>query len=247
MSIRIAAFASGGGTNVQALLDHFRPEAVGGAVARVALVVSDREDAYALERARRVGVETHVVPVTGRDEETVASETLAVLDAAAIDIVALAGYVRLVPQAVVRRYAGRMLNVHPALLPAFGGKGMYGVRIHRAVLARGCTVSGVTVHFVDEEYDEGPILCQWPVPVRDGDSPESLAARVLTVEHRLYPAAVEWLARRLLEERGGQSGRIVPQAAMAAEPWSFGFAAEEVPAWEDIRRALGLPDSGRRP
>jgi phosphoribosylglycinamide formyltransferase 1 len=100
----------------------------------------------------------------------------------------LAGYLRLVPAAIVRRWEGRMLNVHPALLPAFGGKGMYGRRIHEAVLAARSTVTGVTVHLVDEHFDEGPIVAQWPVPVHPGDTPESLAARVLAAEHRLYPA-----------------------------------------------------------
>ncbi len=103
----------------------------------------------------------------------------------------------MIPLAVVHRFAGRMLNVHPALLPAFGGKGMYGRHVHEAVLAAGCFVSGVTVHLVEEQYDEGPIIAQWPVPVLAGDTADTLAARVLRVEHAVFPFAVEAIARRL--------------------------------------------------
>ncbi|MBX6363297.1 MAG: phosphoribosylglycinamide formyltransferase, partial [Gemmatimonadetes bacterium] len=196
MSLRVAVFVSGGGTNLQALLDRVDP-----AAATVALVVSDRAEAGGLERARRAGVATRVIPVAGVDEGDVARETIEVLEAAGVELVALAGYVRRVPAAVVQRWAGRMLNIHPALLPAFGGQGMYGIRVHRAVLAAGCRVSGATVHLVDEEYDRGPILAQWPVPVRPGDTPESLAARVLATEHALYPAVVEAAARALARGR----------------------------------------------
>lgn len=242
--IRIAAFASGGGTNVQALLDHFGPEGPGGTVARVALVLSDRDDAYALERARKAGVATRVVPVAGRDPETVAVEIAEALGEEHVELIALAGYVRLVPPGIVAAYAGRILNVHPALLPAFGGQGFYGIRIHRAVIERGCRVTGVTVHFVDEEYDRGPILCQWPVPVLPADTPESLARRVLAVEHRLYPAAVELVARRLAA--GGPDAALDPAALMAppdggAGPWAFGRTLAEAPETEDVRSALGLP------
>ena len=117
------------------------------------------------------------------------------LAAYGIDLVVLAGWLRLVPAELVRRYAGRMVNVHPALLPAFGGAGMYGIRVHRAVLASGAKVSGATVHEVDEQYDTGRILAQWPVPVRPSDSPESLAQRVLVVEHQILPAVVDAIAR----------------------------------------------------
>jgi folate-dependent phosphoribosylglycinamide formyltransferase PurN len=116
------------------------------------------------------------------------------LDAIGTDVLVLAGYLKLVPAGVVRAFAGRLLNIHPALLPAFGGAGMWGARIHQAVIAHGVTVTGVTVHFVDEAYDRGPILAQWPVPVLGGDTPQSLAARVLPVEHLLYPPCVEAVA-----------------------------------------------------
>jgi folate-dependent phosphoribosylglycinamide formyltransferase PurN len=111
-----------------------------------------------------------------------------------VDLIALAGYLRFIPVDVTRRWRGRIVNVHPSLLPSFGGAGMYGIRVHQAVIAAGVRVTGVTVHFVDEEYDRGPIIAQWPVPVLPHDDAETLARRVLAVEHRLYPAALDALA-----------------------------------------------------
>jgi formyltetrahydrofolate-dependent phosphoribosylglycinamide formyltransferase len=192
--VRIAVLASGGGTNLQALIDHFN--ARGSKVARVALVVSDRAGAGALARARAAGIGSIVVPAKGRPPDEIAAETLAAFEEERIDIVALAGYLRLVPDEIVRRYRGRIVNIHPALLPSFGGAGMYGIRVHRAVIDAGCAVTGVTVHHVDERYDEGRAIVQWPVPVLRGDSAESLAARVLRVEHVVFPLAVEAVARR---------------------------------------------------
>jgi formyltetrahydrofolate-dependent phosphoribosylglycinamide formyltransferase len=230
VSVRIAVFASGGGTNLQSLLDRFG--GVESEPAWVALVVSDRADAGALDRAKRAGVETRVIPVAGREPGDVARETLAVLEAARIDLVVLAGYLRLIPAEVVRAYRDRILNIHPALLPAFGGKGMYGIRVHRAVIEAGCTISGATVHLVDERYDTGPILMQWPVPVLAGDTPERLAARVLRTEHRLLPAVVEAVARAVA--RGGKIG-----AFAIPEPAAFELVEAEAPLADRIRRALG--------
>ncbi len=176
---------SGGGTNLQSLLD-----ALGDSpVARVTRVVASRPDAGALERARRAGVPAAVLA-----DPADARELLAALGDARLAV--LAGYVKRVPPAVVARFRWRLINIHPALLPAFGGPGMYGDRVHRAVLASGAAVSGATVHYVDEEYDRGPIVAQWPVPVHAGDTLETLAARVLEVEHRLLPLVVLELARR---------------------------------------------------
>jgi phosphoribosylglycinamide formyltransferase 1 len=188
MPVRIAVLASGGGSNLQALVDRFHGNA--SAPARVELVVASRSGIGALERAERAGIPTVVL-----DEPENASQDLREgLAGAAIELIVLAGYLRQVPGDVVERYRGRILNVHPALLPGFGGQGMYGMRVHRAVLAAGVRVTGATVHLVDEKYDEGPILAQWPVPVLPGDTPETLAARVLRVEHLLLPAAVEAFA-----------------------------------------------------
>jgi formyltetrahydrofolate-dependent phosphoribosylglycinamide formyltransferase len=184
--------ASGGGSNLQALLDAFNtaPDAP----ARIALVISDRPEAGALARASAAGVPAQVVPVTGRSDAEVTAATLALLEEHAIGLVALAGYLRLVPAAVIRAYQGRIVNIHPALLPAFGGQGMYGARVHAAVLASGARVSGPSVHYVTEAYDQGGIIAQWPVPVLPDDTAATLAARVLLVEHRLYPLVIAALA-----------------------------------------------------
>lgn len=198
--LRAAYFASGSGTNVQALLDAEVHDG-GDALWRSSLLVSDRVGAGALERARAAGVDTRVIPVPGRPTEAVALETLEALAEAGVEIVFLAGYLRLVPAPVVRRFRGRILNIHPALLPAFAGKGMWGRHVHQAVLDAGVRVTGPTVHLVDEVYDRGAILAQWPVPVLSGDTVETLAARVLAVEHTIYPAVARHVCRLLLQGR----------------------------------------------
>ena len=182
---------SGGGTNLGALLDELSKS--GEQSARITRVISSRADAGALERATRAGVATAVL----KDPDD-AAELLAALDGTRL--VVLAGYMRHVPARTVARYRFRMINIHPALLPAFGGPGMYGRRVHERVLASGVTFSGATVHYVDEEYDHGPIIAQWPVPVRPDDTPDSLAARVLAAEHRLLPLVVTALAQRGVPE-----------------------------------------------
>lgn len=230
MSVRLAVFASGSGTNLQALIDRFH--AAKESPVRIALVISDREDAPALKRARDAGIYATVVEVGKRPPDFIARETLAALEGADIDLVALAGYLRLVPAPVIRRFRERVINIHPALLPSFGGAGMYGLRVHRAVIDSGCTVTGPTVHYVDEQYDSGRVIAQWPVPVLTGDTPDSLAARVLAVEHLLYPAAVELVARSI--SRGVQ---VVPDSVVNS---SFVQVPRSVPAEADIRRALGI-------
>ncbi len=184
--VRVAVLVSGGGTNLQALLAALRESPL----ARVTRVISNRPEAGALGRARRSGV-----PATALRDPDDAAELLAALGDA--QLVVLAGYLKLVPAAVVSRFRGRMINIHPALLPDFGGPGMYGQRVHRAVLASGATESGATVHLVDEEFDRGEIIGQEKVPVIPTDTPESLAARVLEAEHRLLPRMVLELARRI--------------------------------------------------
>lgn len=191
MNVRLAVFASGGGSNLQALLDRFADDPR----VRIVLVVSDRADAGALTRAAAAGVARVHVPVAGRAEADIARDMLEALTAHDINLVALAGYLRLVPPAVVAEFRGRIVNIHPALLPAFGGPGMYGRRVHQAVLDAGCRVTGATVHYVDERYDEGRIIAQWPVPVLRSDTAATLADRVLKIEHRLYPAVIDAIAR----------------------------------------------------
>lgn len=202
MSTRVAVLASGGGSNLQSIIERCPQDAVD-----VALVISDRRDAGALTRATTAGIASLHVPVAGRATDDVAADLLAALRQHEVELVVLAGYLRLVPAAVTAAFSGRMVNIHPALLPSFGGPGMYGRRVHEAVLAAGCRVTGATVHFVDENYDEGRIIAQWPVPVLPGDDAASLAARVLRVEHVLYPAAISALARRADALGGGGTDR----------------------------------------
>ena len=201
---RLAVLASGGGSNLQAIHDDLAARGAA-AAGTLALVVSDRRAAGALERARGWNLPAVHLPKE-RD-----GDLDALLVEHGITHLALAGYLRLVPLPVVRRFHGRMLNVHPALLPAFGGPGMYGARVHAAVLAAGARLSGPTVHFVSERYDEGAIVAQRPVPVRDGDTAETLAARVLAAEHRLYPACVHALMAGTLAL--GADGRVRGAAA----------------------------------
>jgi phosphoribosylglycinamide formyltransferase-1 len=199
VSLRLAVFASGGGSNLQALIDRFNK--ADSPLLRVALVISDRQDAGALVRARAAGIEAMHIQVTGRPADLSTREMLAALEFADIDLIALAGYLRLVPVAILRRYPDRIVNIHPALLPKHGGKGMFGSNVHRAVLAAGEQVSGATVHYVNENYDEGRIIAQRELPVLPDDTAESLAARVLAVEHVLYPDALEQVARRIMSEQ----------------------------------------------
>ena len=194
--MRVGVFASGSGTDLQALLDVCR----GDASADIVLVVSNRDDAQALDRARSADVATAVL-----DDPHDGARINSLLDLYDIGLVVCAGYLKLIPAKTVRAYKERIINIHPALLPSFGGQGMYGVRVHEAVLASGATVSGATVHLVTEEFDRGPIIAQWPVPVRADDSPASLAGRVLAVEHQLLPAVV------LAAGREGRVIRLTPR------------------------------------
>jgi formyltetrahydrofolate-dependent phosphoribosylglycinamide formyltransferase len=178
VSYRVAVAVSGRGSNLASLCDAVRD------VAEIVLVLSDRE-APALELARSRDIPTHRL-----QQSADGAEWLRLLDGAKADLLVLAGYLRLVPAEVVAAWRGRIINIHPALLPKFGGRGMYGHHVHEAVIASGDAESGATVHLVDEVYDRGPLLGQARVPVLPGDTPQSLASRVLDAEHRLLPAAV---------------------------------------------------------
>jgi len=213
MATRIAVLASGRGSNLRALHDYLKRDPRSRGVS-IALVLSDRPDAGALAFAAEQGIAAITM-----DEGTGESVGLAMqLRDHRIDLVVLAGFLKLVPSGVVKAFRGRLVNVHPALLPAFGGKGMYGKRVHEAVLAAGARVTGVTVHFVDEHYDRGPIIAQWPVPVFGDDSVDTLAARVLRVEHLLLPRAVAAVARQQISlgADGKVHGKMRPAPSRAA-------------------------------
>jgi phosphoribosylglycinamide formyltransferase-1 len=187
MGARIAVLASGTGTNLQAILDYYA--SIGAAGSSIELVASNRPQAGALERARTAGIRTEIFDAT--DDGTALA---ALLERWSIDLVVLSGYLKRIPASIIREYRGRIINIHPGLLPDFGGPGMYGTRVHAAVLTSGATTTGVTVHLVDDEYDHGPVIAQWRVRVKIDDTPESLAARVLSAEHIVYPRVVDMVA-----------------------------------------------------
>jgi len=201
--LRVAVMASGSGTNLQSILDRCRD---GRLKAVVCVVISNNSDSYALERARREGVETvHWSEKKAGSAKAFADGLLAILRRTGADLIVLAGYMKLVPIEVVAAYQGRILNIHPALLPKYGGKGFYGIKVHEAVLAAGDTESGATVHFVDAEYDRGPAFLQRTVPVLPGDTPDTLRERVLAVEHELLPDAIAKFAEHY---QRGSNARI---------------------------------------
>ena len=204
---RLAVLASGGGTNLQAIHDYLTAHDAAGRVT-LALVISDRRSAGALERARSWNVPALHLPKEQND-------TLdATLREHGITHIALAGYLRLIPGNVVQRFHGKLVNVHPALLPAFGGPGMFGAHVHAAVLEAGARTSGPTVHFVSAHYDEGAIIAQTQVPVLATDTVESLAARVLAAEHELYPRCVYGVATGAITL--SNDGRVLGAPAVAS-------------------------------
>ena len=192
---RIAVLVSGGGTNLQALIDAAgRGEIPHG---EIVLVVSNRRDAYAVERARNAGIEARVVSRADYADARAHEEALiSVLDKHDIDIIVLAGFLMILSREFTSRYEGRIINIHPSLIPAFCGQGMYGLKVHEAVLAAGVKVTGATVHFVNEIPDGGKIIAQKAVEVREGDTPEVLQRRVMEeAEWVLLPQAVEDVAQ----------------------------------------------------
>ena len=198
----LGIFASGRGSNFEAILEAIRE---GRLDAEARLLLSDKRDAGALSVAKNYGVPTAVVSKTDfTSRELFVEAMLSTLKDHGVDFIALAGYMKKVPDEVISAYRNRIVNIHPALLPAFGGKGMYGHHVHQAVLDQGCKVTGVTVHIVDEAYDHGPIVAQRCVQVEEGDTSESLAARVLKTEHKMYAEALQLFAERRVEVRGNR-------------------------------------------
>ena len=187
--VRAAVLVSGGGTNLQALLDAQDRGELG--AANICYVVSNRKAAYALERARNHNVETGVLSkVMQPDPDQYDEQLLDMLRAHGADMIVLAGFLGILGPKVLEAYSGRIINIHPALIPAFCGPGMYGHHVHEAVLAYGAKISGATTHFVDEQVDHDGVIMQASVSVLEGDTPDTLAARVLTVEHRILPESV---------------------------------------------------------
>lgn len=186
---KLAVFCSGGGSNFKALHQRIRER---GLPCKITLCLSNNSQCGAMQFAREQGIEAlHLSSKTHPDDTDFANTMLNALRAREIALILLAGYMKKVPPAVVAAYPKRILNIHPALLPKFGGEGMYGLRVHQAVIAAGEKESGATVHFVDADYDTGEIILQRAVPVLPTDTPETLAERVLALEHDLYADALE--------------------------------------------------------
>jgi phosphoribosylglycinamide formyltransferase-1 len=201
---RVAVLISGRGSNLQALVDASRKP---GFPAAIALVVSNNADAGGLLVARAAGIATACVDHRNRTRESFDAELDSILREARIDLVCLAGFTRILTEAFVKVWYGRLINIHPSLLPAFKG-----VKVHEQVLAAGVRITGCTVHFVRPAMDDGPIIAQAAVPVAQDDTPDSLAARVLAAEHRIYPDALQWVASGRARIDGD---RVVVEAARA--------------------------------
>jgi phosphoribosylglycinamide formyltransferase-1 len=194
--LRIAVLVSGGGSNLQAILDAIDSGKLDSV--RVELVISSNREAYALKRAESRGIPTMVIDAhdwPGPRERD--DKLLEVLNELNPDLIVLAGYMKILPESIVGRFPRKIINIHPSLIPQFCGEGFYGMRVHRAVLEAGETTSGATVHYVDEGVDTGEVLLQEQVPVLKGDTPESLAARVLETEHRILPEVINRLSREV--------------------------------------------------
>jgi phosphoribosylglycinamide formyltransferase-1 len=205
---KIGVLASGGGSNMQAVMDAIDRGQIRG---RIVLVISDNPQAYALERARLAGSEQRVMLPRDYPSQEAYSQALAeALQSAGVELLLLAGFMRIITRELIEPFRGRMMNIHPALIPSFCGPGFYGHHVHEAVLNYGAKVSGCTVHFVEEAVDGGPIILQRVVPVLEDDTPDTLAARVLIEEHLAYPEAVRlFCADRLRIE--GRLVRILPE------------------------------------
>ena len=187
---RVAVLVSGGGTNLQAIID----KVADGSLHQVELVkvIASRESAYALERAAKAGIETAVA----KEQPQVLEE----LEASGAEIIVLAGYMKVLSPEIIKKYRNRIINIHPSLIPKFCGKGFYGIRVHNAVIDAGEKESGATVHYVDEGVDTGEIILQEKVPVLEGDTPEELAARVLKTEHVILAEGLKIAIQNLKKE-----------------------------------------------
>lgn len=190
--LNIAVFGSGRGTNAQSILENIDH---GSIQARISIVISNKSDAgiFTIADTWRIPRQ-YMNPSDYGTEEEYTSTLLSALEQHDIGLILLAGYLKKIPSTIISRYRNRIMNIHPALLPAFGGAGMYGMQVHQAVIEYGVKITGVTVHFVDEDYDRGPIIVQEVVEVYDNDTPQTLAQRVLSVEHKLYSKAIALFA-----------------------------------------------------
>lgn len=196
---RIAVFVSGGGSNFQAILDQISAGRISG---EVVLVISDKPSAYALTRAKNAGIETWAYEKRQYTKPELEQKICDILEKYKVDFCVLAGYLSILGASVIRKYPNKIINIHPSLIPSFCGMGFYGKHVHQGVLDYGAKVSGATVHFVDEGADTGPIILQESVKVMEDDDAQSLADRVLTVEHKLLPEAVRLMCEDAIQVNG---------------------------------------------
>lgn len=199
--LRISVLVSGGGTNLQAILDGIENGTIKDA--EVVQVISSNPAAYSLERAKKHNIQSMVIGKENYPDRKERSKAIiSLLDEAKTDLVVLAGYMSILEPDLIEAYRGRIINIHPSLIPQFCGVGFYGRHVHEAVLASGALESGATVHYVEEGVDTGPIILQEKVPVMEGDSAETLAARVLETEHKILQEAVKIMIAAKLTEKG---------------------------------------------
>ncbi len=196
--LNIAVFVSGGGTNLQAIIDNIEDGSI--SKARIALVISNKADAYALERAKKHNIKTKVILKEDFDDRIdYINAQLDILEEHKIDLIVLAGYLSIVPELIIKKYSNKIINVHPSLIPAFSGKGYYGLKVHEEVLKRGCKLTGATVHFVDEGTDTGPIIMQKSVGVEVEDTAESLQKRVMEkAEWIILPKTIDLISNNMI-------------------------------------------------
>ena len=196
--LRLAVFASGRGSNLEAIYESIRSGTLHGVELAVVISNNSNSGAIAFAKANHISAQHLSQLKFANDTELFQNELLRVLADEKIDLIVLAGYMKKLPDVVVQKYRGRIINIHPALLPEFGGVGMYGLNVHNAVIKSGKKISGVTVHFVEGEYDSGKIIIQESCPVFEGDTAESLAERINRIEHRILPKAIQIVAERLM-------------------------------------------------
>ncbi|MDY5940521.1 MAG: phosphoribosylglycinamide formyltransferase [Eubacteriales bacterium] len=198
-NINIAVLVSGGGTNLQALIDAQESGVLHSG--KIVLVISGKPDAYALKRAEKAGIPTAVASAKALGQEGAEARILQLLDTYAVDLIVLAGFMSILSRDFTSRYDHRIINIHPSLIPSFCGTGFYGLRVHEAVLKRGVRITGATVHFVNEIPDGGDIILQKAVRVLNSDTPESLQKRVMRqAEWKILPAAAEAVSAKILKE-----------------------------------------------
>lgn len=184
----LAIFASGSGSNTEVIVRHFAESEL----ARIVLVITDRKDAGVIERMKKFDIRIRIID----KEALMGEELLSVLKTARVDLIVLAGFLRKIPGHIIDAYPNRIINIHPSLLPDYGGKGMYGMNVHKAIIENEEEESGITVHYVNEEFDEGEIIFQETVEIDPDDTAEDLAYKIQQLEHKHYPEVIEWVLNR---------------------------------------------------